>query len=430
MTSIPSIKLVECFGPKAMKQAWVTSRPTMNYESNPEVLERDLRGIMNVDLPISGFYVFSLEIEGSILFRDLMFTLRPINPWAQSNRMIKRTYDNTNFDVVSIMFEDDSKEFDKTLSYFEESRRYQVETEEKLDIKKRYLPLMTMTKWNTTVDYRSLMSFIKTLMEVDINLFRSYGIALLRATLVEVPTHKHFALLDDAGLEKAFEKFPNRSIYEKLALPNKYFESTYGEVERNGSQSFTGVSSFELSTKIASTLGGQFIRQHFSSIRWEAWNILKKFGYSHFSRLNCTWDSHYVALGYVENLKQLVSRRTCWIAQIDWEDSNSWSSVLSDLVKKMTDKEFVDTLPCRGCARGCTISEETRFRLYKNKPEFFKGGVIVDENPPCPILIEDPSMIELRESAYGSDSTIFDRWKSMDIKDNPNNEDRLFYEGN
>jgi hypothetical protein len=148
-----------------MENAWKKSKPTYGYDGTPdgiEKLRKDLDGLMSNDLPICGFHGFSFEVTSSMVLRDMNFCLRPINPWASSNRIEKRTWENAFVDSII----KDHTEYHK---YMLEDFDYVITAEEQgtaLDVAKRRLPLFMMTTYNFTADFRSLMCLLKTTRQI------------------------------------------------------------------------------------------------------------------------------------------------------------------------------------------------------------------------------------------------------------------------
>lgn len=398
-----NVTLLEKIGETAMREAWLTSKPTLTYK-NEEELQSYLDNVIDNDLPLTGFHNFALKIGSSIFFRDLIISLRPIQVWATSSRIAK---------IVNLGLEG-TEYSEKTRADFEKVAELQ-ESGESLDYSKRWCPLQQYTEFCCVLDLRTLLVFCKTVALCDNKLFESHCLPILEAC--KIPLDR-------------FVKMKAAPIYQKLSVP----EEMQREVEAHDGVFYQETTtSYELGVNVAMSLGAQFLRQHYARVRFSGWNLLKEKGYKWIlDNCNSASKFYYVSVGEKEQWRQVCSRRTCFVAQFDWSDEFGWDSIIGKWVNKLPLDEFKKNLPCGGCGGRCNIFNETKLRLYSKRPESeaFKGNK-PDENPPCPLLIEAPSMIELRRKMYHSNSLIFEKWKEFVnhyIKDNPDNEARKFYE--
>jgi hypothetical protein len=103
-----------------------------------------------------------------------------------------------------------------------------------LDVAKRRLPLYLMTTYNFTMDFRSLMCFLKTLDECDRTnlqpLILQYLLAI-KETIIQYKTEEFklwFNEIDEASkaewLLEYFYSHPSRSIYDRLSIPESWLE--------------------------------------------------------------------------------------------------------------------------------------------------------------------------------------------------------------
>jgi hypothetical protein len=327
-----------------------------------------------------------------------------------------------------------------------------------LDVAKRRLPLYLMTTYNFTMDFRSLMCFLKTLDECDRTnlqpLILQYLLAI-KETIIQYKTEEFklwFNEIDEASkaewLLEYFYSHPSRSIYDRLSIPESWLEQlTWYDGNENPpmtradklkqvtSQVNRNDLTFELGVYISNALGAQFVRQHYSKIRCGYFNLVKNSpdGYLSLANDTCEHKTYYISTGDVQALDQLVSRRTCYVAQFDWVDEFGWGSIIGGIVSKMTDEEFKQSLPCRGSCHTCTITDETKLRLHSKTGHGSTDGHVPDENPLCPILVENKQWMKVRTDFYGSDvdSPVVKKWIEMSSKiiDNPNNKGTLVYEG-
>ena len=379
------------------KEAWITSKSTIKYDSEEE-LQTTVNKMASQDLPLAAFVSFQLRIESSLLFRDLLFTIRPCIAWSSSFR-INPIQDG------NIFLEGDKSDYKDVESFIDshmDGVYYQFDQGNPLDEVKLGLYLGTMTQYVITIDSRTLMCLIATLVEMD-----SDGLAYHISELCEVLGY---------SIYQELPKTSAVSLYNKLKLGD---DTNYSDYTPNKDYK---VSTFTRNHELFATLdvivnastGGQFLRQHFSLMRTNLFDTVKHKGYKECLLLECSDRFRYISCGQVENFTQLVRRRICWVCNFDWSVDDcgveSWTDIIGSLVEKMTPQEFAKMLPCRCNYKACTVSEETRLRLWQNKGV---EGVIPDENPPCPILVGDPSYVQKRIDFYKSNSTIVDKWKSL-----------------
>lgn len=347
---------------------------------------------VKMNMPISQFKRYVLHIESSILFRDLMFTFRPIVAWARSNRTSPYTRGGKRLAIDEISYIDKSKfrsAKDKLETVFD-----LVDKGEQQDFINNKMPMFVSTEYCMDIDLRQLINIVYT--------FESH-------------CHKYFEIFYGA-LSREITQFPN--LYEsafKVDLFNKVSitdeEKNYGEVhEQIGGMHMIKV-------RIAHNLQGQFIRQHSSIIKNGLWNLASE---DLSNLIDKTGEMEIDVICYLlhEQLFNLSSTRSCWFAKMDHEDNNSWSYVLKDYIKKLDPKQFLQQLPCQGKCDRCKIKADMMPKIYHK-----------EINPPCPIFLENPYIIDQRVEQYNSDSEIMKKWMECKkyIRFNPNNKYNKVY---
>jgi hypothetical protein len=388
----------------ATREAWTTSKPTISYSSEEE-LQETVNKMIEQDLPLSAFKQYHLRIESSILFRDLLFTVRPCIAWSSSFRINPITPDRIFFEEMDSWTADDNQRVEQGM----QKPYAEFAVGKPLDSVKLGLYLGTMTQYVISIDSRTLMCFIATLYDLDKEGFK-YHITELCKVL---------------GYD-SYEKLPKgavNSLYEKLAVHDLTDYSLLTPKKDYPISSYTDFSeaigmeippTCMLQAVVNASTGGQFLRQHFSIMRCQLFDYVKEYGYKNVCLLKCSNRFRYVSVGQRENFTQLIRRRICWV--VNWDvtfDNNgveSWGDILEPFIQSMTTNEFASLLPCKCNWKKCTVSEETRLRLWKNKGI---DGVVPDENPVCPILLGDPAQVEKRIEFYGSTSSIAEMWKKL-----------------
>lgn len=377
----------------SIEDVWKISRPYLHEQDIPSEVE-----ITKMNLPVNQFKRYTLYSKSSILFRDLLFTFRPITVWARSNRTIK--FNEYNLKLAKdealvaggpLLVESQTRKLNKVINA--------VQAGEKQDYAKKKLPWFTETEFCIDIDQRQLVNIVYTFEEHEPTFFE-----LLYESLESI--------IDNWN--EIYDNAIKVDLYPKIALSKD--ELVYGEVHRiEGDMHF-------IKTKIKGNLQAQFIRQHSSTIKNGLWNLVnnKGKGDNAFKVYDgdCELDIDIAIYILSSQLKNLCSTRTCWFAQMDKEDNGSWSYVLKDYIKEMTTAQFMKQLPCGGKCCNCKIEGDMIPRVKHT-----------EVNPPCPILIENPFIIDQRLKEYKSDSEIMMKWKEAKkfIRYNPNNELNKIY---
>lgn len=369
-----------------VQTVWKTSRPHLDTG------EVNLNDITSMALPINGFLRYTLKFTASLLFRDLIFLVRPIAPWAMSNRTFKYNYDNMflSQDEVTLLDDIDRQvvlnDFTSVIDGVMDGGIQ--------DYLKQYLPRITMTTFCVNIDIRTLFNFIYTLELHIPQYFDLFGKLILEAIGEDRDLYY--------TMKKRSDLFPYISISDSENLTEGIFKN---------------MDNIAIIKEVTGNLMAQFIRQHSAHVKSSIPNELV----SNFTRCissNCN-DLVRVA-AYVDkpSLDNLVSTRTCWFAQMDKDSQASWSSIIGDIVRSQSTKDFMKGLPCHGCGDNCTILNDMLPRIHHD-----------EVNPPCPLLLENPELIDYRFKKYESNSVIMEKWRDVGktIRINPNNKYALTY---
>ena len=364
---------VKCLGSMDYrKDAWKTSRPKFTEEN----LHFDK--ISDMDLSLNSMLVYTIEMRSSVIVRDLIFSLRPIEGWALSTRSMPINLDTV---CLSDEFGDDIQGYYDIKSMFE-----QLNKGVSRDRVRGMLPLGVSSTYTFTIDYRMLMSFCKTMEKLSTEIFNIYCINLLFAT----------------GNLENYKTTTVGSCEEYYIISD---EEKINGLQRAGNMIFGHY-------KMKMALASQFLRQHYSKIKIGLWNNLKNYT----SIRMCQDDLIDVAFYIdVNSYRRLMSMRSHWV--IDWSD-DMWGGICGDYVKDMTAEEFWNFIP-NGGGKEDPYWADVYNRVLREDP-----GV------PCPIMCEWPEMIERKEAEVG-DSILMRKYKLLVdegfIKDNPNNIHRQKY---
>ena len=365
---------VKCLGKMDYRRdAWKTSRPKFTEEN------LNFERIEEMDLSLNSMCVYTYEIRSSIWFRDLLFSQRPIAPWAASTRSIplsKYTLCLSSEHKKSKMGQDGVEEFFKL-----------VNAGESRDKARALIPLTTSTTYTFTIDHRIMISFCKAIDEMNHRLYLEYCVPMLV----------------EAGIDQEMYRDSNfRSSLEYHRID---------EAELIGGSHTTG-NMIHGHYKMKLALASQFLRQHYSKIKIGLWNITTD--YYHLD-LRQADPIDVVFYTDVRSYHHLMSLRSHWVLD---HSLDMWGTIVGDYIKDMSPAEFWDFTPAGGA---------------KTDPywaDVYNRVILEDPGIPCPIMTEWRGAIEQRRKET-PDSPVLDMYERLFdegfIKDNPDNELRVQY---
>ena len=355
------------------EDAWKISRPGFNFD------DLNMDDIGSMDLSLNSMAVYTLKITSSILFRDLLFSIRPIHPWARSLRSAPLNTDNL---ALSGEFARGT-DWEIVLDVLRE-----IEDGVPQDKARERLPMSLSTDFTVVMDYRTLAGLVKTMMAIDYQLYDIYGKLLIAA----IPE------MQDSNV---------RSYEDSVLLSNNELVHSY---DTAGEMIF---GSYAMKTSLTS----QFLRQHHSKIKVYYWNMCQSRGYTNLSMYQ---DDTIQTAYYIDksSYHKLMSIRSHWFA--DWSN-DMWGQIVGDYIKDMSVEEFWDFLP-NGNGKEDPYHRDMISRV--------KGE---EHNLPCPIMCETPSLIKRRLQIHGKNPIIskyIELLYSGYFTDNPSNEFRQMYMDN
>lgn len=374
---VPEVKLLNMFDER--KRSWNISRPYLN----PEDIK--LEDLESMDLAVSAACVYFFYVKSSILFRDLLFTIRPLQPWARSNRTIP-------FDTDNLFLSVESREYDETLQRRMDFIYKALEEGHPQDYVKDYLPMACQTEFTFYMDDRELVVFLKTLRETNTHLFNVYG--------------KRF--LEAIGRDETYlDKRRCKTIKGSLQFSKADKDNLDKPAVNVGDM-------YYFTRTMTASLMAQFIRIHFATIHNSLWNIVDENlpGYSESNMQTMLCNDHVNVAIYInrEAYDKILGVRSCWFAKMDKDSLSSWSTVIGGDVKAMTLPEFVAHLPCKGNGKNCGILKDMMERVNCK-----------EVNLPCPLLCQCKDLVDIRKEKYGSNSSIMEKWGQIKIRNNPEN---------
>lgn len=355
------------------KEAWKTSRPKFTEEN----LHFDR--ISEMDLSLNSMLVYTFEVRSSVIFRDLVFSLRPMEGWALSTRSMPINIDTLR---LSSEFADNHGDYARVKKMFND-----LDEGVSRDNARGVLPCTLSTVYTFTIDYRVLISFVKNLKIISRVLYIEYGIPLLVA----------------AGITK--EEYKSSTIRSSIEYYEIVEEERIDGIKRIGN---IILGHYEMKMSLAS----QFLRQHYSKVKIGLWNMCDDYLNI---ELNQSDPVEIVFYTDVNSYYRLMSMRSHWV--IDWSQ-DMWGGIVGDFVKNMSSEEFWNFIP-NGAGKPDPYWADVYNRVLREDP-----------GTPCPIMCEWPDMLEKKREEVG-DSILMDKYirlvKDGYIKDNPDNEHRKKY---
>jgi hypothetical protein len=354
------------------KEAWKTSRPMFTEEN------LNFDKVAEMDLSLNSMLVFTLEMRSSVIFRDLIFSLRPLEGWALSTRSMPVSLDTVR---LSSEFKDRPDEYRKIEHMFE-----LLDEGKSRDQARGVLPITASSTYTFTMDFRVLMSFCKTIEAHNTRLFDEYCVDMLLET-------------------DTMEAYNRTSIGDCI----EYYKIQDCEQTRGVVQAGTMmVGTYDMKMALAS----QFLRQHYSKIKIGLWNLIE-----HYYDMGMNQNSNVTVSFCIDQIsyRKLMAMRSHWV--IDWSP-DMWGGLVGDYIKGMTAQEFWDFTPAGG---------------DKDDPywaDCYNRVLLEDPGVPCPIMCEWRGALEHRRNEIGN-NPILDMYERLFdegfIKDNPENEHRVKY---
>ena len=356
------------------KQAWIHSRPGFDHS------EIDMEKIGSMDMSLNSLCMLTFEVTSSVLFRDFLFSVRPIFVWARSSRSAPLTTDNLNisyeFGITGAAY------ISKTLSMIAEGIPQ--------DIARENLPISLSTSYTISMDFRTVCGLIKTIKKLDSKMYDIYG--------------KKF--VDEIKIIPGFKDNTVGVFYDNYLL-------TDDELSFNGTKQIGDIlyGSYHMKYCLAS----QFLRQSNSKVKTSIWNRIKNIGYMKEGDVRQKDKVKVAFYTSVDSYDKLMRLRSHWFA--DWS-KDMWGNIVGDYVSEMDIYTFWEFIPN---GNGKTDP------YYRDMISRVTGE---EHNLPCPIMLEYPQLVYQRLKSHGDNPIIRKYVQLVEaglIKDNSDNELRRQY---
>lgn len=352
------------------EDAWKTSRP--------ETKEADFDMINRIDTSLTSMCLYTIEMRSSLWFRDLIFSLRPLGAWAASSRSIplsRETLRLSSEHAIDGMGQDGIDEFFKLVA--EGKSR---------DAARDVLPLSASTTYTFTIDHRVLISFCRTMEEINPQLFTGYCIPMLQVAGIDS------TLYSDSLVKSSVEYY---RISEEEMI--------------NGSVTTGNMIHGHYKVKLA--LASQLLRQHYSKIKIGLWNITPDYFEIDLRQSDLMDVVYYVD---IHSYHRLMQMRSNWLVD---HSLDMWGKIVGDYINGMDAVDFWKFIPA-----GSGI--DPGFADNLNRIDLTDVGL------PCPIMTECRSILDDRRKEIG-DNPITDMYEQLFergiVKDNPDNLHRIKY---
>lgn len=357
------------------KEAWKTSRPMFSEEN------LNFDKVAEMDLSLNSMLIYTFEMRSSVIVRDLIFSLRPIEGWALSTRSMP-----VSLDTVRL-----SEEFYGSKDYNGITEMFDLMKDgASRDQARGVLPCSASSTYTFTMDFRVLMSFCKAMKELSPSIFGLYCVPMMKAsdTLAEFET---------TTVKSSLEYYKIQDC-EKI----------------NGIQEVGNMIVGHYPMKMA--LASQFLRQHYSKIKIGLWNLLEDEPYL---TMGLDQNSIVDVVFYIDknSYHRLMAMRSHWV--IDHAE-DMWGGLVSDYIESqnMTTEDFWNFIPAGG---------------GKTDPywaDCYNRITLEDPGVPCPIMTEWRGSIQERllESPDNKVLPWYDKlFEEGFVKDNALNKHRCLY---
>lgn len=336
----PEIELIDF--KDIREQGWRISRPYLKPED-----EVDMREITRIDLSLNTLAMYYFKITSSVYFRELVTSIRPIFVWAQTSRV-------NPLHKVGVSGEYRFTEYSESQI---ETACIQLENGVPQDIARLELPLTHSTTYVVGMDFRTIISFCKTLEKIRPDEYRVYGTKLLNLLGYKPEDLRSFT----------FKDLASTVVIDKD-------EKLLGSVSKSLGDLTV------MKTKISFSLNAQLVRHTQNRIKSELWT-------SEFDPTEKTLADLIDVVIYMpkSSYQGILSHRSCWLA--DW---NLWSQLIGDEVTNLSDNQFKATLPCKSNCKNCPYAGDMEGRLNGKDP-----GIV------CPIYSQDNSRMTEYINQFG-----------------------------
>ena len=375
LSSTPETDMIEVFR---------LSRPSLLHThdgivsdnlGNSWTYDEYLGKLIDFDLSLSYFPVYTLSIESSILIRDFFYTFNTPARWAFTHRngMPEKLYASE--EVYSELDKPLYEEFERKIQQW---RRDEID----FDTARGYMPLSLSTQWSISLSIKALMRILGFLHYIvgDNQLFHTIWLEFYN----KIPNFGKWS-----KLIKKYEYDSFLSSYDSAKVKEEIGFNLYAQLIRHEDIYVTGIDDFINNFLVnRGTCSSHIkVKVHCSNIRW----------------------------------MEILKVRTAWFSMTDnWGDPNSWSIFLDHFLtgNLEDDKAYIKYFDDKGRFDDSSIkaySIDDNLRVRKGKNPYY----------PDAFALEDPSILEERIRDRGLNPLFKDYRQIFTkgyVRNNPDNE--------
>jgi len=305
--------------------------------------ETSFKDVMELDLPVNEIPSIVVEIESTIIEREVLTSMRDHSMWARTSRVD----DAINFKIPLIL-----EKHIKYKEYADHAHGRMIQDKSKgarQDEYRLHMPLFALTRYTMSINLRSLVIIQKYFSHLKIS-----------AQDIGLKELYH----DAAGAFKfMIEQFTSDSSF----LIGIKYKEILPRVEKiqNGRISdfitFSGSIPFSLRTHL--------IRHRMIFMNDKLKEIAT---HSEFHTFNLKTEMSVSITSNVGFWTDIVAKRSCWLVHY-----SMWEQIIKVIFKFLPEPELgEEILPCNGNGKSCCYEEDVKSRLQNKDP-----------NPPCPIYL-------------------------------------------
>lgn len=331
---------------------------------------------MNMQYNNMPFIIF--EIEGSILFRDLLYNINKTSQWAVSQRLTHSIFDTNDLTKFPISSEYKGiEEWETAIELY----LLDLVTTGKVDVSRVKMPYSIYSKYWVGMTQRTLVAFLSLLRNKMPFFYNIYGTLMINAYDKEMTKDYDSRNITPKSIASYLSDEIDSGITKYISKSDDFKE---------GVQFFDDYCSIKLNMGLI--LYSQFIRQADCDVRglYDALIHTSPVEFKHRvftgeTLLNVTYTAH------VDRLKHTLKDRLCWFSQSDGDELNPnyWSKFISILVKDLDATKLKELLPCKFVGNkvvSCHFNQDIKFRDKGTQ----KGYI------PCPIRARNVKYAEDR----------------------------------
>jgi len=321
-------------GQHLSERAWQFSR------DNPK---DTLKEILEIDIPANEIPRAVIEIESTIIEREVIASMRDHTMWARGTRVDEVT----NFTIPKNLHDKYLLRSENFRSLMEESKGTLRQDEYRM---RMLTPIYAMTKYTVALNLRSIIKITKFFEELscrEIGMNKVYGDAAKQLKWIIV-------CLTGLHSKKYLEKFKYQNI-----LP---------EVTESSASGKAG-DFITINTVVPFTLRTHLIRHRMLMMNDGLLSMIMHYDFCNF---NLETPIEISVSSSISFWKDIISKRSCWLAHY-----GIWSQIIHEVEKFMPVQE--EMLPCFGCE--CPYKGDNVLRYEKKDP-----------NPVCPIYMKKENL--------------------------------------